>query len=250
MLLPSLPRRQVGFSLIELAIVLVVVALLSGGLLMSLSGQQDRVLQKEAEDQQALIRETLLGFAITYGRLPCPADPALNSAAGGNEALQQCTPAPHRASCAAGDQQCALKAGVLPWRTLGLKEIDTWGNRITYLASYDFADPLSAAEIAAGRRSRIEMTTEGNLTIQDGAGNNVALAIPAAYIMHGKRYAGAYQTDGSQLGGAAGDEAENADGANNQILISHLPTESFDDLVAWIVPTVLKSRLVAVGKLP
>jgi len=32
--------------------------------------------------------------------------------------------------------------------------------------------------------------------------------------------------------------------------VSHTPTESFDDLVAWIVPSILKSRLVAVGKLP
>ena len=53
---------------------------------------------------------------------------------------------------------------------------------------------------------------------------------------------------GSQIPGAAGDEAENAD--NDLTFVSRTPSDSFDDFVAWVIPSVLKSRLVAVGKLP
>jgi hypothetical protein len=77
---------------------------------------------------------------------------------------------------------------------------------------------------------------------------DIASDIPAVIISHGNHSAGAYQPSGAQLPGATGDEAENANGT--QTFISHAPTDSFDDLVIWIIPTVLKSRMVSVGKLP
>jgi hypothetical protein len=76
----------------------------------------------------------------------------------------------------------------------------------------------------------------------------VASEIPAVVISHGSRSAGGYQSTGIKLGGASGDEDENADA--DLIFILHTPTENFDDLVTWIIPSILKSRLVAVGKLP
>ena len=32
--------------------------------------------------------------------------------------------------------------------------------------------------------------------------------------------------------------------------VSHTPSDSFDDLLIWIVPSILKSKMVAAGRLP
>ena len=67
-------------------------------------------------------------------------------------------------------------------------------------------------------------------------------------VSHGGRSAGAYQTSGAKLPGAAGDEAENADA--DLTFVSHTPSDSFDDLLVWISPSILKSKMVAAGRLP
>lgn len=249
-LLPKRPRQH-GFSLVELTIVLVVIALLAGGLMFGLSAQQEQIQNREAQEQMDVIRDALLGFAMANGRLPCPADPTV-ATNGGDEAIQQCNTAhSHIApsyACTAIDQQCTREHGTLPWRTLGLPEIDTWGRRYTYFVGYEFSDPLIKNETDAGRRARFSLDTNGRATIQYGAGNNIATQIPAVIVSHGSRGAGAYLGNGTQLGGASGDEAENADA--DLTFVSHPSNDQFDDKVSWIVPSVLKARLVAVGKLP
>ncbi|MBS1143659.1 MAG: hypothetical protein H6R14_1065 [Proteobacteria bacterium] len=247
---PTSRSAESGFTLVELTVVLVIVALLSSGLMLGLSGQRDQIQNKEAQQQLEIVRDALLGFAMANGRLPCPADPTLG-AGGGGEDIQLCAAARGHAApytCIATDQQCAREHGVLPWRTLGIQETDVWSNRFTYFVGYEFADPLIKGEVDAGRRSRFTLDTNGRANIQDSAGNNLAAAIPAVIVSHGPRGAGAYLSTGTQIPGAAGDEAENVD--TDLIFIAHTPTENFDDLVTWIIPTVLKSRMVSVGKLP
>ena len=72
------PARQrfpgsAGFSLVELSVVLVIVALMLSSLLYTLSAQTD---QRDFEDTRRRLeqaRELVLAFAIVNGRLPCPA---------------------------------------------------------------------------------------------------------------------------------------------------------------------------------
>lgn len=230
-------RQQEGFSLVELTIVLIIVALLSGGLMMTLSSQHNQIQNNEAQAQLQLINDALLGFAMTNGRLPCPADPTIASVGGaGNEDKPNANSA------------CNREYGAIPWQTLGIKETDPWGNRFTYFVGHEFADPLTNAEITNGMRTRFTLSTLGRANILDGQGVSIASNIPAVIVSHGSQGAGAHQSDGSQLPGAAGEEAKNADVDLN--FVSHTPTGNFDDLVNWIVPTVLMSRMVAVGKLP
>ena len=70
---PVFPRHKQGFTLVELAIVLVIVALLTSGLLLGVSAQRNAAENVDAQRQLENIRETLIGFALTRGRLPCPA---------------------------------------------------------------------------------------------------------------------------------------------------------------------------------
>ncbi len=226
---------QRGFSLVELSIVLVIVALLSSSLMFGLSAQRDAAANLEARTQLDMAKEALLGFAITNGRLPCPATPTLantDTNAGIEDRTNAASP-------------CNRRYGVLPWVTLGLPETDPWGQRLTYYADSAFTGPLSAGVLAS-----FTLDTVGNANIKDNpvSGYNVASELPAVLLSHGPRSDGGYQSTGTKLGTPTGDEAENAD--LNTTFISHTASTNFDDLVTWIVPAILKSRMVAVGKLP
>lgn len=243
--LPSLPTtHQSGFSLVELAIVLIIVALLTSGLLVGLSSQRNLAENKDAQHQQEIIVDAILGFAMSSGRLPCPADPVLATANGAGREELQCTPA----DCSTGNRICRLEHGVIPWRSLGLQETDPWGNRFTYFVGREYANPFTQTEKDNGTRTRFTLDTVGRANIQDNSGLAVASDLPAVIVSHGSRGAGGYQSNGLQVAGASGDEAKNADA--NLIFVSHTPNDNFDDLVTWIIPSILKSRLVAVGKLP
>ncbi|MGZ8256366.1 MAG: type II secretion system protein, partial [Gallionella sp.] len=71
--------KTLGFTLIEMAMVLMIVALVLGGMLPVISGQIEQQRTNETRKQLAEIREALLGFVVTNNRLPCPATGALNT---------------------------------------------------------------------------------------------------------------------------------------------------------------------------
>lgn len=222
------PRDETGFTLVELAIVLVIVALLASGLMVGIAAQRNAAEIVDAQRQLEDIRETLTGFALTRGRLPCPALPNLASS-----------------DANAGAENCAQPHGVLPWLTLGLPEVDPWGRRFTYYAQGSFT-----AAVPSGALASFTLDTVGNANVKasSGSSGNVASDLPAVVVSHGSRGAGAWQPNGSQLPGAAGDEAENTDA--DLAFISRTQDGNFDDLVTWVVPSILKSKMVAAGRLP
>ena len=61
-----------GFSLIELAVVLFIVGLMLGGLLTPLATKVEYENINETSIALNEIKESLLGFAIANGYLPCP----------------------------------------------------------------------------------------------------------------------------------------------------------------------------------
>lgn len=226
--------RQGGFSLLELAIVLAMLALLAGSLLGALSGQQDDARRRDAQKQLDEIRETLLGFAASHGRLPCPAAPGLD----------------HLAT-SAGQEDCSLEHGVLPWASLGLTESDPWGQRFTYFASRKFTANLAPSALASFTLDTgIAPDNAGTANIRNSAlaSVNAASDLPAVIVCHGSHPAGAWRPDGNRVSGAVGDEAENADG--DQLFVSHSPGPDFDDQLVWLPASLLKARLLAAGRLP
>ncbi|MDP2785976.1 MAG: prepilin-type N-terminal cleavage/methylation domain-containing protein, partial [Sulfurimicrobium sp.] len=68
-----------GFTLVEMAIVLIIIGLLLGGLLMPLSAQMEQRRISETQKTLDEINQALIGFAVANKRLPCPStqtDPA------------------------------------------------------------------------------------------------------------------------------------------------------------------------------
>jgi prepilin-type N-terminal cleavage/methylation domain-containing protein len=221
---------QHGFSLVELAVVVAIFGLLLSIMVIPLGTQIDQQRIAETERQLGAVHEALLGFAIANGRLPCPANGtvATGTAGAGTE---------NKPGAA-----CAAAEGVLPWATLGVPELDAWGWRLTYRVTPAFAD-----DAGAGAQATLLITDSGNIVVTDGA-VNIAAGVPAVVVSHGKNGLGAFRQDGTQVGGAAGNELENAN--NTVTFVSQIPAPAFDDLLVWVSPHVLKSRLVAANRLP
>ncbi len=75
--LTAAPRGGDGFTLVEMAVVLVIIGLLLGGLLIPLSTQMENDKRKETQATLAAIREALIGYAVINGSLrPAPATAA------------------------------------------------------------------------------------------------------------------------------------------------------------------------------
>ena len=96
-------NMQRGFSLIELAIVLVVVGLLIGYLILPLGMQRENRNIAEARAKLQEIEEALYGFAIANNRLPCPTTPGQNGQEVGG-----------------GGADCGTNRGFVPSNTLGI----------------------------------------------------------------------------------------------------------------------------------
>jgi prepilin-type N-terminal cleavage/methylation domain-containing protein len=243
----ALMKHQNGFTLVEMAIVLLIVGLLLGGLLPTISGQVEQQRRNETRKQLDEIKEALIGFTIINGRLPCPADSAIvtGQTGAGTERTPPCTN--------------GNSTGVLPWATLGVKETDGWGNRYTYRVSSDFADAIGSTTYGGcipnptPAISTFALCSNGNLDVRSAAsgGTSIAINVPAVIISHGKNSAGAYTQQGTQLPVSSdADKRENSDGNANNNYISHTPTQNFDDLVVWLSPNTLFNRMVTAGKLP
>jgi prepilin-type N-terminal cleavage/methylation domain-containing protein len=267
--------RHKGFSLVELAVVMMIVALLLAAALIPFSTQID--LRNQADTQRTLdsVRESVIAFAIANGRLPCPANGTL--AAGSANAGKEQFAA----------NQCSVTFGVVPWATLGAPEVDAWGRRFSYYVVPEFADANSQNTWnAVGQNpacnpnppvplpnppASFALCTLGTLTVNTrDETTHVATAIgsslPAVIISHGKNGYGAYQSSGLLVSGvtAGSDEAANAIHAVSATFYSRSPTRAaspctdtaagnfceFDDLVAMITPNVLIARMVSAGRLP
>lgn len=250
-----LTARHAGFSLIELTIVLIIVALLSSGLIFGLTAQREMTNAHEAQRQLESAKDAILGYAMSKGRLPCPADLKTPSVCPSDPALL----CPGVEGVFKADGKCTSQHGVLPWLSLGLSETDPWRNHFTYFVSEKFSGKLQDGAQASftldsgvikpdGTSDTAELADIYNLTNADGTpGGKIAIDIAAVIVSHGKRSAGAYLSDGTKLT-AIGDEFKNSNGT--QSFVSSTPTPDFDDQLVWISQHILKSRLVAVGKLP
>lgn len=264
-----------GFSLIELAIGLVIVATLLSALLVPLATQMDQHRASETQRLVEAARDALIGFAITQGRLPCPASDTSN----GVEAFVPTTGNPGNGMCAAG-------AGFLPSVTLGLSPLDANGyfrdaygtpsNRIRYAVSLQDVTPytgwidcdtpgtsgtpvLRALTTADGMRSAtmrwvavagtcsryLKVCTMGNNC--SGTGNQTLSNGEAMAVVWsvGRNAADTGRTPPA-------DENENLD--NDGIFVSRERRDTvdneFDDVVLWISPSVLLGRMAMAGALP
>lgn len=233
-------RPTSGFTLVELTIVLLIVALLISGMLLPLSIQREIQNTSETQRQLAEIKEALLGFAVANGRLPRPA----TSLADGAE-----NPAP-----CADDAACT---GYLPWSTLGVKKTDAWNKMIRYSATPAHANAVFTLTTIGSKKilTRDSTGTTSYLIGASGACSLTSPCAPAVIYSAGKNNWGVAE-DGTALPDESASNAdEDANATAAAAFFSRAPSTvasggEFDDLVSWISPNILFSRLVAAGLLP
>jgi len=237
-----------GFSLIEMAFVLVIVTLLLGGLLVPFSTQVEQ--KRIAETQKAMeeIKEALLGFAVANGRLPCPVS-ASNPTSG-----DEPSPCPPNF------------VGFLPYATLGVNRADAWGHLYRYAVSQDFTTPFTLPPGTGTCPTSNKPCGVITVNTRDASGNPSTLSsgVVAIVISQGKNGYGGYNGDGSQLAPPPNNPSdENTNAGASLTFFSRTQTGprasckdgsaapcEFDDLLTWLSPNVLFNRMVAAGKLP
>lgn len=264
------PRHNTaGFSLAEMAIVLVIVVLLLGGLLVPLSARIESHNIQETRDTLSAINEALLGFAAAQGRLPCPAQDGttgIESPLGGGI----CTN-PYDGFIP------AVTLGISPTDSSGYA-VDAWGNRIHYAISRDPTSGTTASNYNSPPRWSFTTangmhTLVTNFACTAGIGClHPDLQICAAGGATASQVcAGATISDGAvaviyslgknaATGGTSSDESNNpnpnASVAADRVFVSHEPTATgssngeFDDIVTWLSPNILYNRMIAAGRLP
>lgn len=237
-------RRQTsGFTLIELAIALFVIALLLGSILVPLSMQVEQRRVSETQRTLAEMKEALYGFAIAAGYLPCPDKTGGGGAGVANDGQEDVS---------AGT--CVTNEGNLPWATLGAGTNDAWGNRFRYAVSANFAQRAPATPtFAFSTISTIEVCTTQACTSRL---TNVTDGPPAVLLSHGTNGWGAISsnTNAANAAASSADETENTDADTRFVsrVAGALGSSGgeFDDLVAWLSRSVLLNRMVASGRLP
>jgi prepilin-type N-terminal cleavage/methylation domain-containing protein len=230
-----------GFTLVEMAIVLLIVTLLLGGLLMPLSAQVEQ--RKIGETQKTLdeANEALFGYAMANNHLPCP-DKTSGAANGASD-----TPNDGIEDFDAVTGQCITQEGNFPWVTMGVGNQDAWGQRFLYRVTEVFSDRVpSATFFTLNSTGTIRICATATCSAPRLSDNAVAVL-----VSRGKN-------QGNCAAGASppncADEYENIDGDNN--FVSRVMTEAgaqageFDDIVVWLSPNILFNRMVAAGKLP
>ena len=152
-------NRQQGYNLVEMSIALVVLGLVIGGALIPLQKRfQDEEI-KSAREHLQLAKEAVQTYAVSHltrgskieyddlivydlpanrPYLPCP--DIDNDGLEDRSALPNTYPVNTTDLATAG--VCDEQKGMLPWRTLNLKDVDPWGNRLSYRVDKKFSSQL------------------------------------------------------------------------------------------------------------
>lgn len=242
---------QLGFSLFELSVVLVIVGLLSSGLMLAVAVQQDVAANSQARNQLDNAADALLGFAVRHGRLPCPAAPASSGeespVGGGN------------CSHPWNGLLPAITLGILPVNEQG-HAIDPWGNPIRYAVSTVThpacgATPCLSSENGLQNAWNSETKPTLDLHVCNSAkdssvGHNAECAAGRLLTRDAAAVIFSLGKNGRQ---AATSEDESSNQNNDRLFVAHdltaAPSE-FDDQVSWVSANILYSRLLAAGRLP
>ncbi|MGB4812638.1 MAG: prepilin-type N-terminal cleavage/methylation domain-containing protein [Methylophilaceae bacterium] len=222
----NITKTRAGFTLIEMAVVLVIVGLLLAAFLTPLSVQRDLRDYSETRTRLEQIRESLYGYAMINGKLPCPtttANPADNVNYGHSDAT------------------CPLTAGagVLPWKDLGIHEVDAWGTPRVATADLWLGYWVYRVDPAFASSFSLSTTATGNIDVKKADGNSQTIA--------GERAVAVICSTGKN---------KIADGDNatyetvNPVYQDDVLTPTFDDICIWITRPSLFNRMVTAGKLP
>ena len=239
-------KNQNGFTLIEIAVVLVIVGVLVGSFIGTFADRIDTTRQNNTKKELEEIKQVVMAFVysgVAPYALPCPdSDIPPNGIADVD---------------GAGNCDAGAAVGTLPWITLGMGQEDDWGTRYSYWVDTNYANNVVGFDLATGNGGSAQIDTRIN-------NNQMAMAANAVVVIfsRGKNGLGGVSIEGVNrdvipaLGNDHDDELENADG--DVIFMSRFTTDegvaaaggAFDDILIWVSAFELKAKMVEAGALP
>ena len=256
--------RQKGFTLIEIAIVLLIVAILLGYTVALFPVQQELKHYRQADTEMNEIIDALISFAQVNGRLPCP-DTDTDGRENDSDLWDIAGDAPGTDTFI---DSCVGYTGLVPMTTLGLQANansnnnpqDPWGDVYEYTVSDVDTDSVGVVDLVSPNGIRAEGVgnVKPDLKICNGSGaaiddcpganiaardlNTVANGIAAVLVSTGKNrndIASAIQTENTD-GDKAFVSATRSDASGSE----------YDDIVKWISSNQLFSKMIEADQLP
>lgn len=260
--------KQAGFTLVEIAIVLLIVTILLGYTVALFPIQQELKQYRAVDTEMKSIVKALVAHAQVNGRLPC--------ADGDNDGLEDWNPV--------GTNDCGAWAGNVPARTIGFDGnysenvlVDPWGTPYTYqvtafsstataansgdnhftlpgaMRTQGIANLVPAAangeylQVCSVQPAAHTAATPNNDTACD-ANTDVVINVAAVVVSHG-RDREIVLADTSDI------QSENLDnGINDTVFVSTSRSDAagteFDDVVKWISLNELFSAMIEAEQLP
>jgi len=251
-------KKQLGYSLIELSIVITIASLLAVGGLSIATNKAVESNLVDTKDRIVTIKKALKRYYAANSKLPCPAQGSkklgdVSSGSGGDadygvqifaglcDAVintSNNTSPTSTLRVLGSDGSTYVRIGTVPTRTLGLPDsmmYDAYGSKFTYMVT----EPMTSTfdKTSAG----------GKISVDDGISPTphiIATNSAIAIISHGKDAKGAYTSAGGASAGIAcatagtSRDAENCDGdatiTDTQFNdFSSANTAWYDDYVMW-----------------
>jgi prepilin-type N-terminal cleavage/methylation domain-containing protein len=215
-------NRPLGaFSLLEMALVLSIIGIVSAYAIPAMLQARVTARYRETEVKFESISYALAGYVLMHGRLPSPADPA------------------ELGGACAGTEKQSIQTGILPYRALNIPESeakDGFRHWISYSASFDAAadpDHLNRDDSSPFCRIRPKKPLYVlNAQGQDVIANNRAMddLIVFVLVSHGPLGAGAFDDTGKRQA-ATGDKLRNL---GNTPFFTRSVSKEFDDKIHWV----------------
>jgi prepilin-type N-terminal cleavage/methylation domain-containing protein len=257
-------KRQTGFTLIEIAVVVFLIGLLAAMGISALTAQLSNAAISATKKKQDTIKDALITYLGKNKRLPCPAID--------NSGVE----APRNIAIPLGDPNCQGNFGIVPYATLDLTKsaaLDGWENFFSYAVTPQWTMTYSnIAPVAGGTTSNIGANafnagSTGIHPVNDRASTSPYTAIPVTtnavvvIVSHGKNGSGALTSKSTPNfpPGFGTDELANAPVSpwsfpaafyqREYTEVDVLPYGAYDDVLQWFSAKDMLLPLVKDGAL-
>lgn len=221
-----------GFSLIELAIVLLIIGFLMGFLLIPISAKKDQQHIESTQKTLEEIKDALLGFAVkplydddtsllSLPRIPCPAK------------YGEYNPEHPEYDDEVGREDISLcgQEGFLPWKDLKVGRYDVWGNPFRYRAAAAFGTTDRTVGITDIFSNLKVKNRQDQYWTTSGGDSRVAAII----FSYGRNHEPDTDNDGANL---------------IYVHDGYDPANNFDDILTWLSRNTLMNRLTTAKRWP
>jgi len=270
--------RNSGFTLIEIAIVLLIVTIILGYTVAMAPLQQEVKQYRQADEEMEKIIDSLYAFGQVNGYLPCPAweaiDPVVTS--NGFECRGEGTVLDCDAAVAPdpSENTCDVWFGFLPGKTLGIEGqynnnllLDPWGMPYRYQvtnvdnggiesigADFVFQGDMQNEGIANLAPDLVVCNTDPSASTVGSdiscteASETVVKELPAVVLSTGK-------DKNANVAATSWVQRENQDNSvTDRVFIKGPRNDTdagkYDDIVKWISPNLLFSKMIEADQLP